>query len=262
MSAPESPAKICVVCGEDCSQRQRVRDAQGKYTCKDCVEKRAAAKPAAAAPRTAPAEVDAAMAGFDFEPCPGCGAPLAGKANICMSCGYNKTTGKQIKTKVVAAPKGPSISMPKISLGGGGGGSPGIPWDMVFNVVVLITVGLAAWAIASPAGFVPLALFLTALYFVWWIGSIVVPFTEGNRGWGIVNILAGCVPFVALATIYYTFIATETPWLRRASIAVLIAWVGLGASFVAHGDDPAIKEYLGKSDSPSQISNDADDSEP
>jgi len=259
MSAPELPAKICVVCGEDCSQRQRVRDAQGRYTCKECVEKRAAAKPAAVA---APAGVDAAMAGFDFEPCPGCSAPLAAKAGVCMTCGYNKATGKQIKTKVVAAPKGPSLSMPKISLGGGGGGSPGIPWDMVFNVVILIAIGLAAWAISSPAGVIPLFLFVFVLYLIWWIGSIVVPFTEGNRGWGIVNILAMCVPFVAFATIYYTFVATETPWLRRASIAVLIAWVSVAASVATHRDDPTIKEYFGTSSNAGHVSDDALDSEP
>jgi hypothetical protein len=262
MSAPESPAKICVVCGEDCSQRQRVRDAQGKYTCKDCVEKRAAAKPAAAAPRTAPAEVDAAMAGFDFEPCPGCGAPLAGKANICMTCGYNKATGKQIKTKVVAAPKGPSISMPKISLGGGTDRPPGIPWDMIFNVVILIAVGLAAWAIASPSGFFPLIVFFSVLYFVWWIGSIVVPFTEGKRGWGMVNILAMCLPVVGIATIYYTFVATETGWLRRASIAVLISLVATGASVGAHGEAATINAFTSDSSGSSQIGNDASDSEP
>lgn len=262
MSAPESPAKICVVCGEDCSQRQRVRDAQGKYTCKDCVEKRAAAKPAAAAPRTALAEVDAAMAGFDFEPCPGCGAPLAGKANICMTCGYNKTTGKQIKTKVVAAPKAPSISMPKISLGGGADRPPGIPWDMIFNVLILVTLGLAAWAIASPAGFAPLAVFITVLNLLWWIGSIFVPFLEGRRGWGIVNIFAMCIPFVVFATLYYTFFATETGWLRRVSIAWLIAIVGIVASIVAHGEDATINAYTGNSSNSSQISNDASDSEP
>lgn len=262
MSSSELPAKICIVCGEDCSRRQRVRDAQGNYTCKECVEKRVVAKPTVQpAPRTAPAETDAAMAGFDFEPCPGCGAPLAGKANICMTCGYNKATGKQIKTKVVAAPKGPSISTPKISLGGGNS-APGIPWDMIFNVVILIAVGLAGWAIAAPAGFFPLLIFISVLYFVWWIGSIVVPFTEGRRGWGIVNILAMCLPVVGFATIYYTFVATETGWLRRASIAVLISVIAAGASIATHGEAETINAYTGNSNGASHLDEDARDSEP
>lgn len=40
--------KICVVCGQDCSDRPRVKDAQGRYACKTC---QAAADAAARAPK-------------------------------------------------------------------------------------------------------------------------------------------------------------------------------------------------------------------
>ena len=33
--------KPCVLCGEDCGDRPRVKDVHGRYACRACVEKRA-----------------------------------------------------------------------------------------------------------------------------------------------------------------------------------------------------------------------------
>ncbi|MGH7132421.1 MAG: hypothetical protein ACREJO_10800 [Phycisphaerales bacterium] len=38
-----SPAKVCVVCKQDCSNRPRNKDEQGRYTCQDCAKKLATA---------------------------------------------------------------------------------------------------------------------------------------------------------------------------------------------------------------------------
>ncbi len=40
MPAPAGSAKTCVHCKQDCSNRPRVRDAQGQYACKDCLTKK------------------------------------------------------------------------------------------------------------------------------------------------------------------------------------------------------------------------------
>lgn len=46
-----SPAKICTVCGIDCSSKPRTKDPQGRYTCRECydrlLERRRQAKAAA-----------------------------------------------------------------------------------------------------------------------------------------------------------------------------------------------------------------------
>lgn len=38
-----SPAKVCIVCRQDCSNRPRNKDEQGRYTCQDCAKKMATA---------------------------------------------------------------------------------------------------------------------------------------------------------------------------------------------------------------------------
>src|SRR5437867_10526512 len=43
-------AKICVACGEDCSNRPRTKDAKGRYFCKPCYEKAVQHQRSAAAP--------------------------------------------------------------------------------------------------------------------------------------------------------------------------------------------------------------------
>src|SRR5258708_4962588 len=37
MSSPSS-AKVCIKCGSDCSGKPRTKDAQGRYTCKACLD--------------------------------------------------------------------------------------------------------------------------------------------------------------------------------------------------------------------------------
>ncbi len=128
MSQTGATAKVCVICGQDCSGKPRVKDQQGRYSCKSCQEaalkKAAAAKPAAPRPVAKPAPVPApepepAFDSFDnaailadlesapdavaissAETCPACGAPAAPGAMVCLNCGFNKASGKAGKVKV------------------------------------------------------------------------------------------------------------------------------------------------------------------
>lgn len=243
MSA-ESVSKVCTICGEDCSQRPRIRDAQGRYTCKACAEARAASA-SKLAPQTAPSPaaegVNAAFADFDFAPCPGCGAPLKSAVNVCVSCGYNKATGKQIKTVVSAAPSAPKFTFkPKDRSSSGG---QGIPWDMIFNGVLVLTVLLVGLAVTTPSGFLMLSAFAGVLAIAGWIGSIAVPFLEGRRGWGMVNIFAMCIPLVGLATLYYCLLVTESGWLRRCWIAYFVSIVGIVVAIGVHGEDATVNKF-------------------
>lgn len=142
---PGAPEKVCVICGQDCAGKPRVKDPQGRYSCKSCHEAatvrkapaaqapgpgvaktKATSAPLAAAvatrPQTKPApapepEPDPVFDGLDnasllegiessastppaAESCGGCGMPLSPGAMVCMSCGYNRMTGRAGKVKV------------------------------------------------------------------------------------------------------------------------------------------------------------------
>ncbi len=86
------PGKICVICGEDCSGRPRIKDPRGRYYCRSCHElaaqrgqtRAAASQPAEPAPGTVI--------------CPSCESALPPGAKVCVACGINVDTGRSIVT--------------------------------------------------------------------------------------------------------------------------------------------------------------------
>jgi hypothetical protein len=128
MTDEAGPRKICVICGQDCAGQPRTKDAKGRYYHTSCYEqakraleeKRAAsgaphpppppsASPPeeevldlldeAAEPVVAPqAAPDPAREGT-ARACPNCGHVLDADALICIECGYNLQTGKQLKSR-------------------------------------------------------------------------------------------------------------------------------------------------------------------
>ena len=118
MSASGSTQKTCMECGTDVSAKPRVKDAQGRYLCAgECQRKYQARVPAAAARPPAPKpaakpmrepELDSGMLSnliadspmMTARRCEGCGNPLLNNAVLCLSCGFNVSTGKAMKTRV------------------------------------------------------------------------------------------------------------------------------------------------------------------
>lgn len=104
--------KICVACGKDCSDTERVRDKQGRYICGACLSKRKA-KAARGTPEKSSKGGSMMAALLEGIPdptspdnlCPGCGKLLKPEQAICLACGYNLTTGKALRTKVVSPVK-------------------------------------------------------------------------------------------------------------------------------------------------------------
>ena len=126
-------SKICGICGEDCSDRPRVKDRHGRYYCKACAAERARTDDDAApgvAAGTAGGAVGAAAASarpddadtFDLEEvdpgarpmpieildnaeptrnCPMCFRSMPRDAKICVSCGYDPAKGIQSSTRIV-----------------------------------------------------------------------------------------------------------------------------------------------------------------
>ncbi len=108
MTTAEKP---CVICGRDCAGRPRKKDRQGRYACQDCVDARAAKKAGTPQPTrratSAPEPEPDLMAGLldgavenAPTPCTNCAVPMSPDAVMCMSCGYNKATGKSASTAV------------------------------------------------------------------------------------------------------------------------------------------------------------------
>ncbi len=86
------PGKICVICGEDCSGRPRIKDPKGRYYCRKCHES-AAENGRTPAGRTQSAEpVPGAVI------CPSCESALPAGAKVCVACGINVDTGRSIVT--------------------------------------------------------------------------------------------------------------------------------------------------------------------
>ncbi|MDQ7012456.1 MAG: zinc ribbon domain-containing protein [Planctomycetota bacterium] len=126
-------SKICGICGEDCSDRPRVKDRHGRYYCKACASERARADddaaPGVAAGAAGGAVGAAAAAALPEDPdtfeldnadpgarplpiemldnteptrnCPMCFRSMPRDAKICVSCGYDPEKGIQSSTKIV-----------------------------------------------------------------------------------------------------------------------------------------------------------------
>ena len=120
MPEQNTAAKNCIVCGEDCAQRDRVKNRQGKYICKPCYDKAKSKKAAAGTKPVKTAAKSATRNGplpsFDLAVmqeladqertapaldvvasiCPSCRQPRERWVPICPSCGYNMQTGHKV----------------------------------------------------------------------------------------------------------------------------------------------------------------------
>ena len=158
--APTSSPKLCSICGLDCSNKQRTKDAQGKYICAECIahakQARAAQQAPKPAPAAAPKTVSAAEADNAFlldipgpgakksdastKPCPSCFKPMEENTLVCMNCGFNTKTGEQLKVRVIKAKEEPAINADRQK---GYSFIADIPdWAWVLAVAVLGTIPL------------------------------------------------------------------------------------------------------------------------
>lgn len=131
VSEETKPQKICVICGEDCSQQRRIRDDRGRYYHKNCYEqarkaekekkkKKKAARQAFPDDHTVPLQLSASEApdpyaldtdvvekpsagiGSELEEegqptkiCPNCQHRMPVDHATCGHCGYNTLTGER-----------------------------------------------------------------------------------------------------------------------------------------------------------------------
>ena len=116
MPQQNTTAKLCIVCGEDCAQRDRVKNRQGQYICKPCYDKAKSKKAAVSGKPVKTAVKSGPRPSFDLSVmqeladqertapaldvvasiCPSCRQPRERWAPICPSCGYNMQTGLKV----------------------------------------------------------------------------------------------------------------------------------------------------------------------
>lgn len=229
--------KICIYCGEDCSGRPRVKDPQGRYACKRCVERQGSQRPARTKPiRPEPIEEPIGLDNFggdgglemgdllseahasDSNLCPSCGTPRASGAVVCMRCGYNSQTGDQIATSVtkVKEPKeGNDVDRRIVSIGWIG---PAIGF---VAMIALPFVGSTSEA-ALAGTFIAAALWSL----VAWVMMIVAAFRDDEGKWGIIGLCTlvpclGGICWLAFTFYYCTFGSERIGWKLNYWFAVI-----------------------------------------
>lgn len=156
-----SPAKICVVCKQDCSKKPRTKDSAGHYTCAECAKK-ASAPAKTSAPKPAARPAAAAVGGDDdaimgalladvsvasANRCENCGTAMEKDALLCVRCGFDSRTGRVHSVSVQSAPK-----ESKVGKAAGGLASAGGAVVKSDGAAFLLGIGLSVLGGALAAG--------------------------------------------------------------------------------------------------------------
>ncbi|UYV11341.1 MAG: hypothetical protein NCW75_08490 [Phycisphaera sp.] len=230
--------KICIICGDDCAARPRLKDSKGQYACQACVEAKKRSKQAPTPkPPTAPVAVaqdDAPAAGADIgfsmddylgdaqapessstSHCPNCGSPKAAGTVVCMQCGFDSASGKAMSTKVRKAKPQKDRRAPRLSRGA------------VFLIVIAaMLVLLPGLAFASKEAAMPALLLGVIWYFVAYFMMVSSAFYDEDKFWGWLGILfwipiAGTFCWLAFVLYYCTIGGQRGTWKLNFWAAVL-----------------------------------------
>jgi hypothetical protein len=205
--------KTCGICGEDCSNRPRTKDAKGRYFCKACYERtqgngnvakeriRAAAIAGAS---TNPLEMllERQPAAPAMSACPACRSPMPVGSMVCVSCGYNMRTGAATSVTVKKVPSAPV-------LGG---------WLMPLIVggtlaLAAIAGGLAARGSTAGMGMFAMSTILAcATYYIWLLMNA--------RNVPGAQFLIWAIP---LYFVYYAYRVSDSRYLKAMTPAIVTA---------------------------------------
>lgn len=231
----DAPAqKICTICGLDCSNKPRTKDAQGRYVCKECMQRAQSAQLAkqdAANPKapTGPAPVAAASDQGDNaflldiveapkvregqKPCPSCGKGVNEGQILCTSCGFNMKTGERALINVL---KPVEIRDKSERNRSGGGGGINIPeWAPgVIPTILIVGVFLAGYQTENPM-LMAIAFICAGVFaLVTFVTGIVTAFREGDSTAGIIMICSPLCGFLGLYTLYWVYAKCDSGVLK------------------------------------------------
>ncbi len=150
------PEKVCVICGQSCAGQPRIKDAQGNYAHRACVDAKIAQEHHQQ--EQLPVD-DAGMEGmWDDLPeveepaapagapgmCPSCGQRISPEHVLCVHCGFNTKTGKAMKQRVLDTSSGRDSKVLKV--GAAAGGMALKPVFPLIGALVAGLIGAALWA--------------------------------------------------------------------------------------------------------------------
>lgn len=173
------------------------------------------------------------------EPCPVCKAFLKPGAELCVSCGYNKTTGKNLSTRVTRekAVKEKSLEN-KRSVNPVAVFIQSIPWPVsfvVFGAIVLVPLGLGLFGEQDQTmlaiGFV--AALVVGVFA--WISMAIAAFQEGV-GRGIMLMVLSFLPVLGGYVVFWLFSETDRTHTKSAYAVVFLA--NLMFTFSQFGTSP------------------------
>jgi hypothetical protein len=236
----DTPSKICIVCGEDCSGRPRTRDAQRRYTCRVCYETLQAARARAATADAVPFDSEESppdafsTGGPAAAPCPFCTNLLPPGSEVCIICGYNRRTGQRLSTRALHASgeRAPPVSPAMDALS--------TPAGIGLGLFALYAAAFAL-ALANPGSgslifmsVVGLGSFGTGIY------RIIAAIQDKHLGYGICGILVyvtGCLGLVLyIVMLCYTFATNTRARLKAATLAEIASFPLIAIIFVLHLD--------------------------
>lgn len=234
-------AKLCSRCGQDCSAKPRSKDAQGRYVCGDCTGKATAVKSAGVNPNAqtanrpstqagrpaaaaAPAGDDDVMSKLVNESlelgkhgCPNCHARMKQSQTICVNCGYNRESGKMLRTveqkAVVLKDKKPKGSGNRYA-----SFSPGTAsfWSL-FLISLVLQCGIAAIGFQGLTAWWASSAFLGLIGLACWIWAVIAAFIEGETMYGICGIVV-IIPIIGIIPgfmfLFYIFFVNDNPVIK------------------------------------------------
>ncbi len=227
---PDSPQPTtCASCRADLSTVAYVVDKKGRGLCKPCVAKLKAkqkAKADADARANAAGEGDvmglllADSAASTKTPCPECQAYITPESVVCIHCGYNIASGKQMKTRFIAAPK---EKEGKKQGGGGSGKSIEVPPWAIYGGLAAIYGGLGALSYDSETMFAILWLAILVFGLISLIWAVIAAFQDGNSIWGFVGLSSILCAFSSLAFLIYVLFINDRAHIKGLYLVNFIA---------------------------------------
>lgn len=255
---PASSPKICSICGLDCSNKQRTKDAQGKYICAECIAHAKQARAVQQAPKAAPAAPPKTVASTEADnaflldipgpgakksdaatkPCPSCFKPMEENTLVCMSCGFNTKTGEQLKVRVIKAKEVEE----RPDRRQGYSNLADIPeWVWAFAVILCCAGPLCIAAFtANTTLFNVGSVILGVTGLVTWIMMLLDAF-RSSTAHGLLYLLLPCLPFGFLYHIYYAFFVCESATLKYVFLGTIVATILSG---VCLGMNPDFLESM------------------
>lgn len=251
----ETVAKSCAFCGIDVSGKPRTKDAQGRYACADCVKKATAVKARAdaaakgidiAKANTPPnklievqktEDVDSVLDGLIAKsaaqtgtPCPQCNRFIPTHGMICTGCGFNRDTGKVMRTRIVQEPK--PREDPGLKRRGSIAVSPGAH---ALIALVFLAGPIAAGAMLPSVPLFFIGIGLWALYSLCTVIMTIVAGFRMSVVTGTLLIVSRFVPVIGdLYWLYFILVEADSDHLKMAYFVSFLVYVG--CIFIAFAD--------------------------